>query len=195
VAGKLKDLVGQAFGRLTVLRFAEYKTRGTGRRYALWRCRCACGKRVTVSSIYLKTSTNASCGCAQRARKSPPGRTGMLALMATYKQSAQMRGVPFVLTEDQFKVLTTGACRYCGNPPSQLRVPNTVANTDWSEYATYLYNGIDRIDSNRGYEPGNCASACGTCNIMKSDLPLPVFAQHVLKIAAHLLVTRFFGNS
>jgi hypothetical protein len=32
------------------------------------------------------------------------------------------------------------------------------------------YNGIDRIDSNLGYEINNCIPCCGTCNYMKNTM-------------------------
>jgi hypothetical protein len=43
-------------------------------------------------------------------------------------------------------------------------------------------NGLDRIDSSKGYTDDNTVSCCSTCNCMKSSLPLNSFLYHVLKI-------------
>lgn len=54
-----KDLKGQRFGMLTVVKRA-----GTNKhRKALWRCKCDCGKMTTVSSVDLVTGNTKSCGC------------------------------------------------------------------------------------------------------------------------------------
>jgi hypothetical protein len=54
-----KDLTGQIFGRLTVLRYAG----DASQRRAAWKCRCQCGKTVTKSSALLLHGTVRSCGC------------------------------------------------------------------------------------------------------------------------------------
>lgn len=53
-----KDLMGQTFGRLTVI-----KRKGTKGSRALWRCRCKCGKYCDVRSIDLISGNTKSCGC------------------------------------------------------------------------------------------------------------------------------------
>ena len=57
--GKLIDLTGQRFGRLTVVQRAEIGKRG----HALWLCKCACGKDTVVSSSSLRRGATNSCGC------------------------------------------------------------------------------------------------------------------------------------
>lgn len=53
-----KDLIGQVFGRLTVI-----KRKGTVGSRALWRCRCECGRYTDVRSIDLLSGNTKSCGC------------------------------------------------------------------------------------------------------------------------------------
>lgn len=50
------------------------------------------------------------------------------------------------------------------------------------------HNGIDRIDSLRGYEPDNCAPCCPTCNIAKSNMGLDAFKAWVERVYHHLAV-------
>ena len=58
--GQLKDLTGQKFGKLTVLRRAEDRKRGR----PMWLCQCECGNQTVVSStrLLLPNGTR-SCGC------------------------------------------------------------------------------------------------------------------------------------
>ena len=51
---------------------------------------------------------------------------------------------------------------------------------------TYIYNGIDRIDSNIGYEPDNCVTCCVICNRMKNKYSKNAFLLHVSKITKYL---------
>lgn len=46
--------------------------------------------------------------------------------------------------------------------------------------------GIDRLDPELGYVPGNCAPFCKLCNKIKSTLTLDVLLEHLGKIQAHL---------
>jgi hypothetical protein len=55
--GKISDLTGQRFGRLTVLRDAGRKFGGV-----LWECQCECGKVVRVRASGLVCGDNKSCG-------------------------------------------------------------------------------------------------------------------------------------
>jgi 5-methylcytosine-specific restriction endonuclease McrA len=45
-----------------------------------------------------------------------------------------------------------------------------------------LKNGIDRIDSNKGYTMDNCVSCCWTCNRMKGNMTQQNFLEHISKI-------------
>jgi hypothetical protein len=56
-------------------------------------------------------------------------------------------------------VLTQSDCHYCGVQPERtLR-----------KYTQFRWNGIDRIDSSKGYVDGNVVPCCKTCNELKSD--------------------------
>lgn len=54
------NLIGQTFGRLTVLR----KIRKNN--CIFWRCQCQCGKKTTVRGKDLRSLKTRSCGCYQR---------------------------------------------------------------------------------------------------------------------------------
>lgn len=57
-----KDLMGQKFGRLTVLERVGSNIHGK----ALWKCKCDCGNYITVVGSSLLQGLTKSCGCLQK---------------------------------------------------------------------------------------------------------------------------------
>lgn len=82
-----------------------------------------------------------------------------------YKFSAKKKNRDFVITFEQFLHLRNSTCQYCGN----------VGN-----------NGLDRVDSSKGYTLDNVVSCCTTCNVMKNTLSVEQFKQHLHKIINYL---------
>ncbi|WP_054722920.1 hypothetical protein [Lacticaseibacillus nasuensis] len=56
------DLVGQRFGRLTVIKRHGTKKNGN----ASWLCQCDCGNKVVVDGYAMRHGTVSSCGCLRR---------------------------------------------------------------------------------------------------------------------------------
>lgn len=54
-----RNLLGQTFGRLTVIELAGKNKFGN----LLWKCRCSCGKLTTIAGGCLTRKTTTSCGC------------------------------------------------------------------------------------------------------------------------------------
>lgn len=61
----LKDLTGQRFGRLTVLKRVPDPGNGSTPR-VFWECQCDCGKTVSVRAGALVSGNTTSCGCGRR---------------------------------------------------------------------------------------------------------------------------------
>lgn len=59
------DLIGQVYGRLTVLE--DVGRRGS---FVLWRCQCSCGNIVDVVSGQLRSGKTKSCGCLSQESRS-----------------------------------------------------------------------------------------------------------------------------
>ena len=57
-----KDLLGQRFGRLTVIGAGE-RPEFTSYTGLYWRCRCDCGREATVRSQSLLNGNTRSCNC------------------------------------------------------------------------------------------------------------------------------------
>ncbi len=113
---------------------------------------------------------------------------GFRSLLSQYRYIAKKAGRVFVLTDNQFRELTSARCYYCGTPPAQLSKPDRPRNPTRSEIinGTYTYNGVDRLDSSKGYFLGNVVPACGRCNTAKMDTPYPEFLKWLKLIFINL---------
>lgn len=62
--GKVIDLTGQKFNKLTVIERVE-----SNNRHAQWRCKCDCGNETIVRGDKLKSGHTKSCGCEKQNNK------------------------------------------------------------------------------------------------------------------------------
>lgn len=70
MAGKVKDLVGKDFTRLTVMRLSH-----TDKKYSYWVCFCVCGKEtLPIRRDALTSGTTRSCGCLNDEKRSEAGK-------------------------------------------------------------------------------------------------------------------------
>ena len=167
--------IGNRHGRLTIVEDAGRDKQGR----ASWRCVCDCGNEVIVSGHSLRNGNTRSCGCLQRdAVQLPFGQSSFNALYAMYKWKAKDRRLSFDLTKEDFSFLTKMNCFYCGEEPSQEKSAPR-AN------GSYIYNGIDRIDSGKGYTMNNVVPCCGCCNRMKLNHSMKEFLLRVERIYKH----------
>lgn len=62
------DMIGRRFGRLVVTSYEGRRDQGY---YSpeLYRCKCDCGKEITVSKASLLSGSVKSCGCIRKERK------------------------------------------------------------------------------------------------------------------------------
>jgi hypothetical protein len=108
----------------------------------------------------------------------PFGQAAANGLYLRYQIKAREREIEFSLDKDLFLVLTKQPCYYCGCPPAQTATSNSLLAGD------YQYNGIDRVDSSRGYEPNNVVPCCYECNRGKAARSVEEFIAWVFRIAA-----------
>lgn len=95
--------------------------------------------------------------------------------MWRYTASARDRNLEFRLTEEQCKQLFEGNCYFCNVHPC-----TKIKRTTGEEF---IYNGIDRLNPNKGYIFENCVSCCQQCNYMKQDYTKDEFIQKCKEIA------------
>jgi len=61
---KRKDISGRKYGYLEVIESSHTVSRGKAN-FAVWKCRCICGKIVYAEGVRLRNGTLKSCGCKQ----------------------------------------------------------------------------------------------------------------------------------
>lgn len=158
--GRLVDLTGQKFGRLTVIERAGTSPHGK----ATWTCECDCGSMVVVIGNSLLTGNTRSCGCVHNEASAENGRNS--------RDAVRTHGGH----KDRLYHVWSDMKRRCENPRfKQFKdyggrgisvCPEWRNNYEaFREWA--LLNGydktapvgkctLDRINVNGNYEPANC---------------------------------------
>lgn len=148
--GKLVNLSGKSFGKLTVIQRGKTVKRSKGT-IVYWLCVCECGNRAEVVGGDLKSGRTLSCGCYQRRRS---------------KEFHTSHG----LCHTRLHEIWTGMKTRCANPKnSHYRHYGGRGITvckEWQSFEPFyewaMANGysddltIDRINNDGNYEPNNC---------------------------------------
>jgi hypothetical protein len=139
----LHDLLGQRFGRLTVIGRAE----NSRSNHARWNCSCSCGGGTVAYGIDLKSGHTYSCGCLRSETIAKSFRTHGRSRTPTY-------------------VSYSGAKNRCTNP-NEPGFPNYGGRgikflyTSFEQFFAELGErpegmSLERIDNDGHYGPGNC---------------------------------------
>lgn len=176
------NLSGKRFGKLSVISFDKYH-----KNQKRWKCMCDCGNTVSLphASLTRTKSNTTNCGCkkverAKTLNRLDLGQAAKNVRIKTYKSRAKKMNLPFILTDIEFFNLTQQACHYCGVEPHRSSI------TSGSHfYGDFIYNGIDRIDSNLGYTLDNSVSCCWMCNMGKVDSNYNDFINHLDQITKY----------
>ena len=137
---KPANLVGQKFGRLTVV----YRC-GSKNAHATWHCTCDCGGSTTSTTGNLRSGGATSCGC----NKTKHGHTVNGVTTPTFKTWHSMIG----------RCLDTKHKNYFRYGGRGITVDNA-----WLSFSAFLSDmgvrphdmTLDRIDNDAGYHKGNC---------------------------------------
>ena len=151
-----KDLIGQKFGRLTVVAESPSRVTGVGYRTTMWECRCDCGNTVVVRAKCLLGGVTKSCGCLQREQLS--------------NRASKHHGFNTKLYN-----IWDSMRQRCNNPHHKsyhnYGGRGIVICDEWGDFSNFLrwalsagYNDnvprgectLDRIDVNKPYSPDNC---------------------------------------
>ena len=170
------NLIGKKFGRLVVLKVLPKIIRTD----KVWLCSCECGKKIEVRATLLKNGSVKSCGCLRlkyQDREIP----AINRLYARYRYTEKRKGIVFTLSKEEFISLIKKNCRYCGIEP------NSVFEEGKKTKIHCVYNGIDRIDSSKGYERGNVVPCCTQCNMAKGTLSVEEFVSWGIQLCNNLM--------
>jgi len=174
--GRLIDETGNKYNKLTVIKYA-----GSGKKYkggfdggAAWHCKCDCGNNAIVLGTRLRMGIVKSCGCTQ---KKAYGEGSFNAMYVMRKHNAKIRGIEWKLSKKEVKKISKQPCAYCGLKPSNV--------SRGSSNGDYVYSGIDRINSEKSYEPGNTVPCCIVCNKAKSTQTVSEFLDWIKRMSVH----------
>jgi hypothetical protein len=157
--GKFRNLIGQRFGRLLVQTRAPNKKFGKMRwTWVAWNCLCDCGTPCVVTTESLVSGHTKSCGCYRKEYLINPD-APLILLLSQYRESTKRTKREFLLSLEEFRVLTSSVCFYCGVAPARVMISHLGL--------TYKWNGIDRVDNNKGYTLDNTVPCCSQCNQAK----------------------------
>lgn len=139
----LKDLVGQRFSKLTVIKRAEKNSKSGNAR---WVCRCDCGKYSTVIGSHLLSGKTTSCGC-NRYSKTAKGHSKERLYRIWYGMHRRC----YDPKDDKYKWYGSRGISVCKAWHDFLAFRDWALNHGYSDELT-----IDRIDNDGNYEPSNC---------------------------------------
>lgn len=108
--------------------------------------------------------------------------------MKEYRYNAKKRGIDWRLTDEEFLAIASLHCHYCGSPPKRFK------RNKWSHgraigavESEEVLNGIDRLNSEKGYVLSNCVACCSQCNWAKRNMSVNEFLEHIKQIFFNLV--------
>lgn len=182
------DRSGKQYKYLTVLRESAIQ-RLPGK--VLWDCRCICGKLLEVSSSNLSRG-QASCGCQRGKTTSIRQKDRVFAIQKYVFQrnvqgTARARNISVEINEHDFARLCVKSCYYCGSEPyKKAEDKQHGSNKALRSDKFILYNGLDRLDSSRGYTIDNVVPCCPRCNYAKNTMTVDEFVEWVGSVYEHM---------
>lgn len=181
-----RDLTGLVVNECEAL----YPTDERKSTYVVWVIRCLLCGETFQRGAYALTRGTVKHRCKAYYAKYGPDSSGrppiedngahVNALYRAIQRRAKVRGIAFDLTKEEARALFEGDCAYCGVAPA-------LRNTHGHLAGTYEANGIDRVDSAKGYSADNCVSACKDCNLAKGVKSVDEFKRWLARAYRHLL--------
>ena len=145
--GKLIDLTGQRFGRLTVVSRAENTASGKVR----WNCLCDCGAKTTNHSHLLKSGQSKSCGCLQKESVSKSNTKHGDSFNNLYHVWRNMLDRVNLQSREDYKHYGGRGITVCNDWYSYDTFKKWALSSGYAENLT-----LDRENNNKGYSPDNC---------------------------------------
>lgn len=172
------DETGKRYGRLLVVARAANL-----RAYAAWDCVCDCGNKIVVRGACLRAGNSRSCGCARRealraANSLPRGE-------AAFRCRRNRRSRP---KRRSMAVRRNSHIR--DHTETELHRRSTAMRCRESRPAFACCRapcGLDRLDSDGGYEMANVRPCCFDCNNAKRTMGICQFTEWVSRLSERML--------
>ncbi len=147
--GKLIDMVGKKFARLTVLARHGTDITPAGTILPTWTCRCDCGTEIVVRGHSLRTGNTRSCGCLRKEYERQMSYRHGMSQSREYKSWAMM-----------WNRCTNPNC----NRTKRYHGRGITIDPLWGDFMKFYEDmgprppdtTLDRIDNNGNYTKSNC---------------------------------------
>ena len=161
--GVRKSLVGNTYGRLTILR--EYQS--PCKKYVLCECSCSCGGSTSTTRRHeIVSGKTQSCGCLRKERSvetnkkrfdpNAISKTTEYKMLARAKSRAKKNNLPFNIELDD--IVIPERCPLLGIKIESTEVRNSPNNPS-----------LDKIIPEKGYIKGNVWVISNRANTLKND--------------------------
>lgn len=167
---RVKNLVGQVFGRLTVTSYSRPQKKG----YHYWWCQCSCGKVIEAGNQGLVTGDKRSCGCLKKENATAMGKSKRIHGMRGSREYGIWNGIKDRTLNKNGQYWD----RYGGR--------GVTICDGWRDSFEAFYAdmgpspgkdySIDRIDNDGGYSKDNCrwATRKEQCRNRKSNARITI---------------------
>ena len=177
------DLSNRIFGRLTVLNRAKNPGTRKNDTAAYWNCICECGNEIVIRGYSLTSGKTRSCGCLKK--ESPH-----LKAFCEPKYSSDI-STARILWSLQYKELSFNdyyrlsqlPCYYCGIEPKLIK---RAYHLKYKNAEPFIYNTLDRVNSNKGHTIDNVIPCCKMCNCSKMTKSIEEFYTYIDDLITNL---------
>jgi hypothetical protein len=173
----LKDITGERFGKLTVIK----KTKNATTTSAKWLCQCDCGKTVEVVSGSLRRGLTTSCGCARAKRLWSGYEDISKTFWSRVVKGAELRNLPLEITIEDAWELFLKQDKKC----ALTGLPITLIKENFLKRHTEHTASLDRIDNKLGYIKGNVQWVHKEVNLLKNNFSEEELLFYCRKIIEH----------
>jgi hypothetical protein len=148
----MTEIEGKKFGKLTAIRFLEWRVYKNGKRHQVWEFRCDCGKTTSALLPNVKKGHTQSCGCYLNQRR----------IESHTKHGDAKKG-----QLSKLYIVWNGMLQRCRNPKYRWfhRWGGRGIKVQWASYEDFKRDmedsyreglEIDRINNDGDYSKENC---------------------------------------
>lgn len=155
--GKLIDLTGQKFGRLTVVKRVNNIYTPSGTQETMWLCRCDCGNEIITRARRLKDGNKKSCGCLAEESRTKHGYMKNKKQVRLYSIWTKMKSRCYNINDKDYINYGKRGISICTEWLHDYKAFSDWAyNNGYNDIAKRGICTIDRINVNGDYSPNNC---------------------------------------